>query len=119
MSSLNLVSLLGGTRMLGARPRSAREWHQMISHGVPARSAEALKKCLRVSDALLAELLGISDKTLSRARKARANLDAVASDRLFRGARGTALARQVLESDAGALSWLRRSHVCLGRQSPV
>jgi putative toxin-antitoxin system antitoxin component (TIGR02293 family) len=105
--------------MLGARPKSAREWHTAISRGVPVRSAEALKQYLQVSEALLAELLGISGKTLSRARKAGANLSAVASDRLFRVARVTALARWVLESDESALNWLRRPQFGLGGQVPI
>src|SRR5260370_36900710 len=119
MSSLSLVSLLGGTRILGARPKSAREWHTVISRGVPVRSAEALKQCLHVSDALLGELLGVSAKTLSRARKAGANLDACASDRRFRCARVAALARRVLERDQSALRWLGRPQVWLGGQVPV
>ena len=119
MSSLNLVALLGGTRTLGARPKSAREWHTVIAKGVPVRSAEALKEWLQVSYGLLAQLLGVSGKTLSRTRKAGANLNAVASDRLFRVARVTALARQVFESDEAAVSWLCRAQFGLGGQIPV
>lgn len=114
-----LVALLGGTRMLGARPKSAREWHTVIAQGVPVRSAEVLKECLQVSNALLAQLLGVSGKTLSRTRKAGANLNAVASDRLFRVARVTALAHQVFESNEAAVSWLRRPQFGLDGQVPV
>lgn len=119
MSALTLVALLGGAQVLGANPKSARQWHHLISQGVPVRSAEVLKDSIEVSDSLLAELLGISEKTLSRARKANSSLDAVASDRLFRVARVAALARKALESDKAALSWLKRSQTGLGGHTPV
>ena len=83
------------------------------------RAAERLKDSMEVSDSLLAELLGISEKTLSRAKKANASLDAVASDRLFRVARIAALARKSLESDKAALAWLKRPQTGLGGQTPV
>ena len=119
MSTFTLVSLLGGAQVLGARPKSARQWHCVISQGVPVRAAEVFKDSMEVSDSLLAELLGISEKTLSRAKKANASLDAVASDRLFRVARIAALARKSLESDKAALAWLKRPQAGLGGQTPV
>ena len=114
-----MVALLGGSHGLGARPKSAREWHQAISHGVPVRSATALKERLQVSDALLARLLGISEKTLSRVRKAGLSLDPVASDRLFRVAAIAALAASVFESEEAAYAWLRRPQFGLGGQVPM
>lgn len=105
--------------MLGASPKSARQWHRVILQGVPVRSAEILKDSMEVSDSLLAQLLGISEKTLSRARKANASLDAVTSDRLFRVARIAALARKSLEGDKAALAWLKRPQPGLGGQTPV
>jgi putative toxin-antitoxin system antitoxin component (TIGR02293 family) len=119
MSTFTLVALLGGAHVLGAKPKSARQWHQVISQGVPVRSAEVLKDSMEVSDSLLAELLGISEKTLSRARKANTSLDAVTSDRLFRVARIAALACKSLESDKAALAWLKRPQTGLGGQTPV
>ena len=116
---MSLVALLGGPRMLGAKPKSAREWHAVIARGVPVRSAEVLKNALQVSDSVLAQLLGVSEKTLSRARGAGASLNTVASDRLFRVARVTALARDVFESSDASVSWLRRPQPGLGGQVPV
>jgi putative toxin-antitoxin system antitoxin component (TIGR02293 family) len=119
MSTWNLSSLLGGRQVLGVVPKSAHGWHDTISRGVPIRSAMAFKQRLGVPDALLAHLLGISQKTLSRARKSASSLDAVASDRLFRIARIAALAGSVLGSDEAALAWLRRPQVGLGGHVPI
>ncbi|MDX1984834.1 MAG: antitoxin Xre-like helix-turn-helix domain-containing protein [Bryobacteraceae bacterium] len=116
---LNLMSLLGGPAILGTRPDSSGDWHSLIRHGVPVESAQALKKSLDLSDPVLAELLGVSEKTLSRARHSGADLDPTASDRLFRVARVAALAYEVLESQPAALNWLKRPQVGLGNQVPV
>lgn len=70
-------------------------------------------------DSLLAELLGISEKTLLRARAGKVRLDPVTSDRLFRVARIVALAVEVLESDAAALHWLKRPQIGLGGRVPL
>ncbi|HEU0205046.1 MAG TPA: antitoxin Xre-like helix-turn-helix domain-containing protein [Burkholderiaceae bacterium] len=114
-----IVDFLGGTKGLGASPKTAVDWERIIVKGMPFRSAEALKEHVAVPDALLAELLGISEKTLSRARAARVRLDPVVSDRLFRVARIIALAVEVLESEEAALHWLKRSQIGLGGRSPL
>lgn len=86
---------------------------------MPLRSVEALKESIAISDSQLAQLLGISEKTLSRARAANGRLDAVASDRLFRVARIAALAIEVLETAEAALHWLKRPQVGLGGRTPL
>lgn len=114
-----IEDFLGGKRALGARPRTTLDWEQVIHAGMPVQSAEALKESIEVPDSLLAALLGISEKTLSRARAARGRLDPVASDRLFRVARIVALAIEVLESSAAALHWLKRPQIGLGGRVPL
>jgi putative toxin-antitoxin system antitoxin component (TIGR02293 family) len=85
----------------------------------PVFSAEALKEGIAVPDSLLAELLGVSEKTLSRARAGKGRLDPVASDRLFRVARIVALAIAVLEGEAAALRWLKRPQIGRGGKVPL
>jgi putative toxin-antitoxin system antitoxin component (TIGR02293 family) len=115
----NAASLLGGPQVLRTSPRSARDWHRLILAGVPVRAAESLKESIGVPDSLLAGLLGISEKTLSRARKAGSSLDPVASDRLFRAARIAVLARDVLEDREAAAGWLKRPQPGLGNRVPL
>jgi putative toxin-antitoxin system antitoxin component (TIGR02293 family) len=95
------------------------QWEKTIRDGVPVQSAAALKELIAVPDALLAELLGISEKTLSRARSSKGRLDPVASDRLFRVARIVALAIEVLETEQAALHWLKRPQIGLGVRVPL
>ncbi|HEY4039024.1 MAG TPA: antitoxin Xre-like helix-turn-helix domain-containing protein [Burkholderiaceae bacterium] len=110
---------LGGSKALGANPKNPLQWDRLIREGFAVQSAETLKERLGITDAGLAELLGISEKTLSRARASKSRLDVVASDRLFRLARIVALAIRVLESDQGALHWLKRSQIGLGVRIPL
>lgn len=114
-----IAQILGGKRKLGARPRTGTDWQEVIEQGMPVGSAEALKGSLAVSDSVLAELLGLSEKTLSRARAAHRRLDPVASDRLFRVARIGALAMEVLEDKRHAISWLKRPQIGLGGRIPL
>jgi hypothetical protein len=72
-----------------------------------------------VPDSLLAEPLGVSEKTLSRARAGKGRLDPVTSDRLFRVARIVTLAIEVLASEAAALHWLKRPQIGLGGKVPL
>ena len=110
---------LGGKKALGVKPRTAFDWENLIHAGMPAQSAEAIKETIAVPDALLAQLLGISEKTLSRARAAKGKLDSVTSDRLFRVARVVALAIDVLETESAALHWLKLAQIGLGGRIPL
>jgi len=114
-----IVEFLGGRKALGVKSTSAVDWDALIRAGMPVQSAEALKAAIAVPDSLLAELLGVSEKTLSRARAGKGRLDPVTSDRLYRVARIVALAIEVLESEASALHWLKRPQIGLGGKVPL
>lgn len=116
---MTLTALMGGEKALGLRPRSPRDWHRLISHGVSSRSAEAVKHNLAIADSTLASLLGISPKTMARARKTGQPLDASASDRLFRLARIVAMAHRVLENPDAAVNWLKRPQPGLANEIPL
>jgi putative toxin-antitoxin system antitoxin component (TIGR02293 family) len=110
---------LGGKEALGIKPRTATDWEAIIQRGMPVRSVEVLKESIAIPDSQLADLLGISEKTLSRARAAKGKLDSVASDRLFRVARVIALAIDVLEAEPAAVHWLKRPQIGLGGRVPL
>ena len=114
-----IAEALGGAKALGANPKTAMQWEKAIHDGIPAQSAMALKERIAVPDATLAQLLGISEKTLSRARAGKGRLDLVASDRLFRVAKIVALAIWVLESEDGGVHWLKRPQFGLGMRVPL
>lgn len=119
MASLSMVaSVLGGQARLGARPRSTHDWHELIRRGLPVAAMDAFKQQAMLADAELAQLLGVSEKTLSRARIGRAKLDSIASDRLYRVVRLVVLAGEVFESPESALRWMKRAQVGLGGATP-
>ena len=118
-TTAEIADVLGGKQTLRTEPRTAAEWQAVVSKGVPVGSAEALKRRIAVGDDVLAGLLGVSEKTLSRARAANARLDPVASDRLFRVARIGALAIEVLEGETQAMHWLKRPQIGLGGSTPL
>lgn len=119
MTSLTAASVLGGQSKLRARPRSAQDWHALIRRGLPVAAMDAFKEQAMLSDADLAQLIGVSEKTLSRARAGDATLDPIASDRLYRAVRLVALAAEVLEAPEAALRWLKRAQIGLGGAMPM
>lgn len=120
MSSTPTVEhFLGGKKALGTQPRTAADWEVLIGEGLPVQAVEALKQGIAIPDRQLAQLLGVSEKTLSRARAAKGKLEPVASDRLVRVARVVALAIDVLEDEAAAVHWLKRPQIGLGGRIPL
>src|SRR4030042_4914742 len=69
---------------LGTQIADKEQMHALIKHGMPIRIADNLKSLLSLGDNDLAQILGITSKTLQRKRKARTALTQVESDRLYR-----------------------------------
>ena len=114
-----IVNVLGGERVLGVSPTSMAEWGWMILEGMPVQSADALRETMALPEAVLAQLLGVSEKTLFMARAGAGRLGSLASHRLFCVARIVALAILVLEAEHAAIHWLMHPQYALGVRSPV
>ena len=114
-----IENLLGGPPVLGHKIADAIDWTDTIRAGLPAQSASLLQDHLALTDAELAEILGVSTRTLARIRSGKQRIDAVASDRLYRVARLFALACEVLENQAEAVKWLKLSQIGLGGRIPM
>lgn len=110
--------MLGGKQTFKTRPKSAFDWHNLLLSGLPQRALDSFKQATSLSDARLANLVGVSGKTLQRARGTGQRLDAVTSDRLFRTASLVALAAEVLESKERGIAWLSRAQTGLGGKIP-
>ena len=117
-TSMSVDRMLGGKATFKTTPKSAHDWHELLEDGLPLSALESFKQVTALSDAQLATLIGISGKTLQRARSTRERLDTVTSDRLFRTARIVALAGTVLESSERGIAWLARSQIGLGGKIP-
>lgn len=117
-TTFSVDRVLGGKATFKTTPKTSRDWHQLLEDGLPLRALESFKQVTALSDAQLATLIGVSGKTLQRARGTREHLDTVTSDRLFRTARLVALAGKVLENNERGIAWLGRSQIGLGGKVP-
>ena len=91
----------------------------LTREGVPARSAFDLARRYNLSEPQLAELLGVSTRTLARMKSADARLNPVQSDRLLRLARIVAHAETVFDTFEVALDWLKNPNRALGGDVPL
>ncbi len=99
--------------------REAGKWHERILQGLSFDAAEKVKARASLTDPEIARLLGISAATLRRARAAGGALDAATSDRLYRLSKIIAIAEEVLEGTANAMTWLKRPQPGLSGQLPL
>jgi len=114
--SVHLARILGGH---ADEVRETGRWHDHILEGLSFDGVERIKAHASLTDAELARLLGIGEATLRRARAAGGTLDSTTSDRLYRLAKVIAIAEEVLESTANAMTWLRRPQPALGGKVPL
>jgi len=89
-----------------------------LREGLPYATFEAVSEALDVSSASLSRVLGIAPRTLTRRRSSQ-TLSPIESDRLYRVARVTQQATEVLGSLPRARAWLRQENQALGGVSPV
>ena len=106
-------------RNLSTQIENKDEMHALIKHGMPIRIADNLKSLLSLGDNDLAQILGITSKTLQRKRKARTALTPVESDRLYRVQAIFALAIKVLGTPEDAKEWLSTLQIDLGDRVPL
>lgn len=110
-------ALLGGRAVLGARPRSPLDWVEVVRRGIPAAAVGSLTSKLGLTQAELAGILGISERTLVR-RKKEGTLSSEESGKVVRLARVVERATEVFEDFDAARDWLRSPNSALGRSTP-
>ncbi len=114
-----LTKILGGKKQIGSNLNSFDDIDSFIRRGISLTVLALLKKKLQVTDSEIAELIGVSLRTLNRQRAKNQKLSLVASDRVYRVARIYAVATEVLESEEKAKKWLSRSQYGLGGRVPL
>lgn len=119
MTSYGIIQALGGRAAIASEPASATEWVDRIHAGLPFASAVALKEALRLTNAELAAVLGVSPRTLARLDPAKGRMDPVSGDRLVRTARLFSIAAEVLEDMEAAARWLKSPQRALGGAVPL
>ena len=71
-TQLSLNRMLGGKATFKTPPKTPNDWHELLEGGLPLSALESFKQVTALSDAQVATLIGISGKTLQRARYSRA-----------------------------------------------
>ena len=120
------AAILGGKKELGQSVKSPMDFDALIRKGMPLGAMYHVKKQFKLSDEVLARIIGASLRTVARRRKAaqeprvaaEERLSPVQSDRLYRFARIIALAEDVFESTAEAFEWLNGKQHGLGGAVP-
>jgi putative toxin-antitoxin system antitoxin component (TIGR02293 family) len=97
---------------------------QMIAAGIPARAIVRIKQVTGLSEQQMAEVVGISRRTLSRriqqaTTDSSTRLTAAQSDRLYRLARIVARAVEVFGDESEAKQWLNEPKLALNGRSPL
>jgi putative toxin-antitoxin system antitoxin component, TIGR02293 family len=89
-----------------------------VREGLPTERFDVLREMLDVSSGTLAEVVGITQSTLSRRRK-RGTFDKDESERILRVARLVARAMDVLDGLENARKWLTEPARGLGGERPL
>ncbi|AUB82485.1 antitoxin Xre-like helix-turn-helix domain-containing protein [Candidatus Thiodictyon syntrophicum] len=116
--SLAVDDLLGGQRVLAAIPRSALDWVAVIRRGIPTGAVDALTRLTHLSQAELANAVGIPERTLAR-RKREGRLNSEESSRLLRLARVVARGEEVFANLDANIAWLKSINASLGGVTPL
>ena len=89
-----------------------------VAEGLPVTSLEEVRQVLDLSKREFADVIQISERTLTRRRK-ESVLPSDESDRVYRIARLVELATEVLGNEDDARQWMKESNVALGNQTPL
>lgn len=115
---LSVESLLGGKRVLQAKPRSPLDWVSVIRQGISSAAVDSLAKTIDVTHSELAAALGIPERTLAR-RKKEGMLNSEESAKLVRLARVIERAEEVFENLNTSLDWLKSPNAALSGATPL
>jgi len=120
---ITVTAVLGGEKELGQKVKSRIDFDALIKKGIPLGVIFHIKKEFNLPDEVIARIIGVSPRTVSRRRKtvkipAKERLSPVESDRVYRFARIVALAEDIFEDKKEALEWLNSPQYGLGGRVP-
>jgi len=97
------------------KPLTEMQVLSRIRKGIPKKALANLSKTLSLSKDAMCSIIGLSSRTINR----RQNLNPQEADKLYRVARVTALAINVLEDQQQAVEWLNSPKLALENQTPL
>ncbi|HMF79165.1 MAG TPA: antitoxin Xre/MbcA/ParS toxin-binding domain-containing protein [Bryobacteraceae bacterium] len=113
-----IAELLGGRKVLRKDVETTSELVDLTRAGLPVDILNTVAGELDMQRVVLAKLLGISERTLSRRVTINARLTAEESDRMVRLARVLALAKETLGDMQKAGRWLQTPNRALEGDRP-
>jgi putative toxin-antitoxin system antitoxin component (TIGR02293 family) len=113
-----IAELLGGRLALGKDIETTAELVELTREGLPADIINTMAGELAIQKVIVAKMLGISERTLSRRIAVNALLTAEESDRMVRLARVLAQAKETLGDMEKAGRWLQTSNRALEGDRP-
>ena len=108
-----------GVRESAPAPYAAIFTPDQVRRGLPVRALDELARLLQVDRATLAQVLGVSLRTLQRKAGENERLAPAASDRLARVRRILDLATEVLGEQSKGVRWLTAKSRALGGDVPL
>lgn len=112
---IQMVSLLGGRKTFRQLPRTPLNWIYFLRKGFPPAALTSFALRTGMTDAELAQMLGISVRALASRRSRKTPLSTGDSERLYRAARVIARANEVFGNSAKGVRWLREGKTPLFR----
>jgi putative toxin-antitoxin system antitoxin component (TIGR02293 family) len=119
MSVNAIAEVLGGKRILKTDVGSQDDLVRITRKGLPADIVRELANELHIDRQLVATVIGIPVRTLSRRLSSRSRLSASESDRTVRFARVVAQAKDTFEDVSKAGLWLQTPNRVLKGQRPI
>jgi putative toxin-antitoxin system antitoxin component (TIGR02293 family) len=113
-----IVTLLGGSRILGRRAPSPEQLAERVREGLPFTALSAVMKQYTIPRDVVCNILHLSPRNFLR-RKEQKRLSLDESDRLYRLARVLAHANRVFEDPEESADWIRTPNAALSKQQPL
>ena len=113
-----VVSVLGGAKVLGRRARAPEDLAERVREGFPFATLAAVMDQYGISRDVLCDILHLSRRNFLR-RKEQKRLAPDESDRLYRQARVLAHADRVFEDPDESADWIHAPNASLGKQQPL
>lgn len=107
-----------GVPKVGGKPWTFVTVRDQIKKGFPGRAVSNLRKMLHIDVSGVANLLGVSTKTISRIEP-KDDLRAAQSDRAYRVVRTLVLATRILGTREKAIGWLHDENDALAGATPL
>jgi putative toxin-antitoxin system antitoxin component (TIGR02293 family) len=119
MTVAAITAVLGGQKVLRRKVGADSDLRAMTRAGLPAGTLAALAKELDVDKKVLATLVGVSERTLSRRLASGARLSMKESDRTMRVARVLAKTKDTFGNPVKAVHWLKTPNRVMEGQTPL